>query len=372
MAFREVSVVQVREALRRWLNGDGERPIARGVGIDRKTARRYITAAVELGVDRDGGEEQLTDELIGQVVERVRPHRLDGHGEAWRALLAEEDRIKAWVERGPHGRQDRHPARPPRCRRPAPDVGPFRGGTVRGGPADRRRCGWTTRRRVSSCRSTSAASGLIPDGEQKRVCQALIFTACFSRHLFVWPTFTQTTEDVIAGFEAAWLYFAGVFPVVIPDNMALDRGEGREHRAPVQRRVLRVRPVPGFRHRCGPGGDPDRQAARRADRALCAQQLLCRRDLHRPGRLPGPGTAVVHRDRRACASTARTQCRPIEAFRTEELPRLLCLPGAPFDVPTWSEPKVHRDFHVEVDKALYSAPHRLIGRGSRPGGTRRR
>ena len=35
----------------------------------------------------------------------------------------------------------------------------------------------------------------------------------------MWPTFTQTTEDVIAGFEAAWLYFAGVFPVVIPENV---------------------------------------------------------------------------------------------------------------------------------------------------------
>ena len=88
MAFREVSVVQIREALRRWLKGEGERPIANGVGVDRKTARRYITAAVELGIDRSGGEEQLTDELIGQVVERVRPHRTDGHGEAWRALLA--------------------------------------------------------------------------------------------------------------------------------------------------------------------------------------------------------------------------------------------------------------------------------------------
>lgn len=97
MAFREVSVVQVREALRRWLKGDGERPIAKDVGVDRKTARRYIAAAVELGVDRDGGEEQLTDELIGQVVERVRPHRSDGHGEAWRTLLAEEQRIKDWV-----------------------------------------------------------------------------------------------------------------------------------------------------------------------------------------------------------------------------------------------------------------------------------
>lgn len=63
MAFREVSVVQVREALRRWLKGEGERPIAKGVGVDHKTARRYVTAAVELGVDRCGGEEQLTDQL---------------------------------------------------------------------------------------------------------------------------------------------------------------------------------------------------------------------------------------------------------------------------------------------------------------------
>jgi len=76
--------------------GDRERPIARGVGIDRKTARRYITAVVELGVDRDGGEEQLSDELMARF-ERVRARRPDGHGEAWRVLLAEEDRIKGWV-----------------------------------------------------------------------------------------------------------------------------------------------------------------------------------------------------------------------------------------------------------------------------------
>ena len=30
--------------------------------------------------------------------------------------------------------------------------------------------------------------------------------------------------------------------------------------------------------------------------------------------------------------------------------------------PKWSDPKVHRDFHVEVDKAIYSVPHHLVGR----------
>jgi transposase len=97
VAFREVSVVQVKE-LRRWLKGEGERSIAQRVGIDRNTVRRYIAAAIELGVDRSGSEEQLGDELIGQVLERVRPHRPDGHGEAWRTLLAEEEAVEEWLK----------------------------------------------------------------------------------------------------------------------------------------------------------------------------------------------------------------------------------------------------------------------------------
>ena len=48
----------------------------------------------------------------------------------------------------------------------------------------------------------------------------MVFTAVYSRHTFVFMSFTQTTEVVIAGCEAAWLFFGGVFAVVIPDNMS--------------------------------------------------------------------------------------------------------------------------------------------------------
>ncbi|MGH3731918.1 MAG: Mu transposase domain-containing protein [Acidimicrobiales bacterium] len=57
-----------------------------------------------------------------------------------------------------------------------------------------------------------------------------------------------------------------------------------------------------------------------------------------------------------------TQLRPGEVFRAEELPRLLPAPGASFDPPVFSEPKVHPDRHVEVDRALYSVPGHLVGR----------
>jgi hypothetical protein len=53
--------------------------VAAQADVDRKTGKRYVTAAVAAGLSREGGEEQLTDELIGQVVSVVRPVRPDGH-----------------------------------------------------------------------------------------------------------------------------------------------------------------------------------------------------------------------------------------------------------------------------------------------------
>jgi transposase len=63
--------------------------------------------------------------------------------------------------------------------------------------------------------------GLIPDPARgsRRVVHGLVFTAVYSRHLFVYPTHRQSLEEVIAGFEAAWAFFGGVFRVVIPDNL---------------------------------------------------------------------------------------------------------------------------------------------------------
>lgn len=361
MAFREVSVVQVREALRRWLRGDGERPIAAGVGVDRKTARRYITAAVELGVDRGGGEEQLTDELIGQVVERVRPHRPDGHGESWRVLLGEEERIKAWV------RQDLTVVKIGILLARRGVVVPHR--TLARFAVER--CG-AGRRSVTvrvddpppgvELQVDFGRLGLVPDGERRRVCWALIFTACFSRHQFVWPTFTQTTEDVIAGFEAAWVFFGGgVFPVVIPDNMK-SIVITAENTAPRFNDVfLEYAQSRGFVVDAARVATP-------TDKPRVERTVPYVRNNFFAGETFVDLADVRTRAQTWCAETAgmrihgTTQCRPIEAFRAEELPLLGRVPAAPFDVPRWSEPKVHRDFHVEVDRALYSVPHQLIGR----------
>jgi transposase len=359
MAFREVTVVQIREALRRWLGGEGERTIAYAVGIDRKTARRYIAAAVACGVDRTGGEDQLTDELIGRLVEAVRPHRPAGHGGAWRSLLAEEDQITKWVADGLTVVKIGVLLERKGVVVPHRTLARFAG----------QRCG--AGRRSTTVRVDDPPPGtelqvdfgrlgLVPDGDRRRVCHGLVFTACFSRHQFVWPTFGQRTEEVINGFEAAWEYFGGVFPVVIPDNMATivtraencaprfndvfleyaqDRGfliDAARVRTPTDKpRVERV--VHYVQHNFFAG-------ERFVDLADC--------------RTRAESWCTTTAGRRIHGTT---RCRPAESFRTEELPLLLALPAAGFDTPVWSEPKLHRDCHVQVANALYSASHTLVG-----------
>ena len=363
MAFREVTVVQIREALRRWLAGAGERRIARAIGVDRKTARRYIAAAVELGIDRSGGEGQLTDELIGRLVEAVRPHRTDGHGAAWRSLVAEEEQITKWVTDGltvvkigillerkgvvvPHRTLARFAVE--RC------------------GAGRR----TTTVRVddpppgSELQVDFGRLGLVPDGDRRRVCHALIFTACFSRHQFVWPTFLQTTEEVIRGFEAAWGFFGGVFPVVIPDNMRSIVIEA-ENCAPRFNDVfLEYAQDRGFMIDAARVRTP-------TDKPRVERVVQYVQNNFFAGESFIDLAACRARAETWCATTAgmrihgTTQLRPVESFRADELALLLPLSGARFDTPVWSEAKLHRDCHVQVAKALYSASYTLVGQSLR-------
>jgi transposase len=222
MAFREVRVFEVREVLRLWLAGEGIRATERLVGFDRKTVRRYVEAAIGLGLVRDGGDEQLTDVFIGLVVEAVRPHGTDGHGEAWRLLMDNHDEIAAWVEGDLtavkiHELLARRGVAVP-CRTVQRYVAGVCGRTRGRGPTVRVADGEPG----DELQVDFGRMGLMfdPATGRNRVTYALIFTACLSRHCFVWLTHRQTTEAVIAGCEAAWAFLGGIFKTLIPDNMS--------------------------------------------------------------------------------------------------------------------------------------------------------
>ena len=144
---------------------------------------------------------------------------------------------------------------------------------------------------------------------------ALIIVLTYSRHSFVWPTFSQKLVDVIEGLEAAWAFFEGVPKYLVIDNFPaavagvdplhprLTRGflEYSQHRGfisdPARVRHPRDKPrvergVPYVRERFFKGGEfrglsDMRSAARRWCLAVAGQRVHGTTRRQAPGRLPG-------------------------------------------------------------------------------------
>ena len=56
-----------------------------------------------------------------------------------------------------------------------------------------------------------------------------------------------------------------------------------------------------------------------------------------------------------------TRQRPAEVFAAEERLRLAPAPSEPFDLPSYSQPKVAPDRHVQVNRSLCRVPGDMIG-----------
>ncbi|NVL83986.1 hypothetical protein, partial [Escherichia coli] len=68
MSFRELTMIDVREVLRRLQAGQSARQVARDGVVDRKTAARYFDAARACEI---GTETELSDALVAEVAQRV-------------------------------------------------------------------------------------------------------------------------------------------------------------------------------------------------------------------------------------------------------------------------------------------------------------
>jgi len=364
-------MTEVLEVLRAWLDGAGLRTAAARAGVERKTARRYVHSAVTVGLDRTGGSDQLTDELIGQVLGLVRPERPGGYGPSWQALQARHGRLVAWVKGvdpdgiGPPGR--------PLTATKITELLAREGCVVPYRTVHRylsQKCGYRVKPatvRVADgppggeLQLDFGYMGLIADSHtgRNRKVYGLIATAVYSRHMFVYFTHRQTLATVIEGLEAAWQFFGGVFKVVIPDNLS-----------PVVNQADPTDPVftagwLDYVQHCGFATDPARVRHPRDKPKVERSVSYVKRSLWDGERF----TSLAQARAKAvewCSTGAgmrihgTTQARPLEVFNSEEKPVLLPLPPT-YDRPVWVNVKVHPDLHVQVCKSLYSVPVSLAG-----------
>jgi transposase len=358
MSFRELTMIDVREVVRRIQAGQSARRIARDGVVDRKTAGRYVEAARACGVERDT---PLSDALVAEIAQRVQARPLPAPSEQRKLLETHRPRIEAWLAA----------ERPLRLVRVHELLG--RDGVEVAYTTLRRfvhtELGW--RERPATVRVDDPPMGqeaqidfghvgyLEVEGVRRKLW-VLVVTLSASRYMFVWPLLTQTTEALCEGLDAAWRFFDGVPLRIVPDNMSAavvhadpkDPGLQRGFVEYAQARGIFVDPA---RVRC-PQDKPrvENQIAYVRERCFDGERLLTLEDAraHAERWCRDVAGARVH------GTTRRV---PREVYEREEKPCMQAAPTTPFDVPTWTTAKVHPDHHVQVARALYSVPTRYLG-----------
>lgn len=362
MAYREVRMIEVKEVLRLWMAAVPKARIAETLGLDRKTVRRYITLAAAQGLapGRQGAD-ALADDALTAVMAALTTGTGRPHGAGWAQCVEHRDFLEANLKGVKLSKVRRLLLR--------------RGVDVPYATLHRfaiTEFGYGRRGRTIPVADgepgsevqvdTGWVGSLGPDlvGTCRRF-RAWIFTAVCSRHRFVWPVFRETTESAILACEEAWDYFGGIFLVLIPDNTRVIVDKADPLGARINATFLEYAQARGFHI------DPAR-SRKPTDKARVERTVQTVRDDCFAGeRLQGLEEAC-QRGRQwgleeyGLRRHSTTHRLPREHFEADERPHLLPVPTERYDIPLWCEPKVARDQHAQVDRALYSLPDRYVGK----------
>ncbi len=361
MAYRELHVLEVKEVLRLWARGRGYRRVAKRTSLDRKTVRRYVEAAQALGLSRDSDSRLLDDELIAEVVTAVRPGAPSQSGVMRHHCREHAHLIEGWLDEGCRG-----PKVVKLLGRHTGVVVPLR--TLQRfiveelGRDGRKR---DTVRIVDpeACEILEVdfltLGAIVERGTGRSVAlHALLCTAGYSRHQFVWPCLSQNQQDVIEGLEAAWRFFGGIFPLIVFDNLKAVVEVSDPISPKLNPTFVEYAQSRDFEV------DPARKRKPR-DKAVVERQVQYVRDDYfrgeRFGSVEEAGREAVRwcREDAGMRTHGTTRRHPLEVFEQEEQPLLKPAPTEPYDEPCWSDVHAGRDHAVVVDYALYSVPYQL-------------
>jgi transposase len=356
--YREVRMVEITEVLRLWRAGVPKKRIAARLGLDPKTVRRYVTVAEGIGL-RVGGE-AVSDPQLRDVLLALHPAGGRPRGDDWDRCRAQQETIGRWLKDGLRLTKIRKLLARQGVALPYPTLYRFAvlelgfGRTTPTMPVADGEPGEEVQL------DTGWVGSLTLIGHKRRF-RAWIFTAVRSRHRFVYPTFEETTARAIDACEAAWAFFGGIFKVLIPDNTSAIITKADPLEPHLTLAFLEYAQARGFQI------DPARVRHPR-DKGRVERAVQTVRDDCFAGEvlatLEDARTHAAHwcREEYGLRRHSRTQRAPREHFETEEQPALLPPPSTAYDIPLWSEPRVARDQHVQVAKALYSLPRHFVGR----------
>ena len=219
MGYRELHRMEIEEVVRRWQIGASQRAIARATGLARETVRKYLAAAISLGLSGTGPpptEPQLLKlrrlgVVAAQPVKRVAPQQA--------MLEPYRDQIATWLDqdhllltRIQELLEPQLAVKYTTLRRYVRQAGLWKQprSTVRMAP--------TAPGEVAEMDFEKLGMLINPVTGKRQVVHGLLVVLVYSRHAFLWPLIQQTVEATIEGLEQTWRFFGGLPVRLVLDN----------------------------------------------------------------------------------------------------------------------------------------------------------
>ncbi len=186
-----------------------------------------------------------------------------------------------------------------------------------------------------------------------------LMTLCWSRHQYAELILNQKVDTWLACHRHAFEWFGGVVSRVIIDNAkcAITRACTRDPE--VQRAYAECAEGYGFKIDACPPRDPQKKGRVESGVKYIKRNFLPLRSF----RDLTDANRQLHDwilDEAGNRIHGSTHEKPLTRFAAEK-PLLQPLPEHPPEAAIWAKVKVHRDAHVQFEKALYSVPFRLMG-----------
>ncbi len=357
-------MIDVVEILTHWQAGRNTSEIARSLGVDRKTVRKYLAPAEREGLAPGAPvtREEWARRVKGWFPEITDPRarsstfgEIAGHQEYIRTHLALNTLATTHQRlRDEHGLTASYSSLLRYVREEFPEEAALSAVTV---PKDDPPPG-------EEAQLDYGYLGRWPDplsGKLLRVW-AFIMVLAASRHLFVYPVLRMTASAFIEAHVAAFTFFGGVPRRLVCDNLSSGVLRPDLYDPRINRAYQELATHYGFLV------DPAR-VAHPKDKPRVERSVPYVRDSFFRGR----DFASIEQMQAEAASWSLTvagmrSCRPLGGaapyvvFGAAEQVALLTLPTRPFELATWHTPKVAPDAQVMVAGALYSVPYALIGK----------
>ncbi len=205
MAYREVTMVEVKEVLRQWLGGEPKKRVAQRLSLSPRTVRRSCELAERHGARVQEGPSSLTDERLSAVMAELTTMRGRPHGATWALCVTHRETIARQVQNGVRLSKVRKLLLRSGIDVPYPTLHRFAveelgfGRTRATVPVEDGEPGAELQVDTGWMRFS------LPDERgRRRQLRVWIFTPSLSRYRFVWPCFSESTRSAIEACEAAW------------------------------------------------------------------------------------------------------------------------------------------------------------------------